>query len=77
MSNTICLIVAAALLLVGPVAALAGDAGDVKEFRPGRDGYMPKEARYQPPWVAIAFGLIAPAAILAPAFKSARRTHLN
>jgi len=29
------------------------------------------------PWIGLAFGLLSVAVILAPAFKSARRTHLN
>ena len=53
------------------------DVMEVTEFAPGRDGYLPKEGSYSPPWMGLAFGLLSVAVILATAFKSARRTHLD
>ena len=59
------------------VVASPEDVIEVMEFAPGRDGYLPKGGAYSAPWMGLAFGLLAVAVILAPAFKSARRTHLN
>ena len=91
--NILCIIAAVAALPAWPVAALADDEAiaaaddeavaspedviEVMEFAPGRDGYLPKGGAYSAPWMGLAFGLLAVAVILAPAFKSARRTHLN
>jgi len=59
------------------VVASPEDVIEVMEFAPGRDGYLPKGGSYSPPWMGLAFGLLSVGLILAPAFKSARRTHLN
>lgn len=59
------------------VVASPEDVMEVIEFAPGRDGYLPKEGSYSPPWMGLAFGLLSVAVILATAFKSARRTHLD
>ena len=59
------------------VIASPEDVMEVMEFAPGRDGYLPKEGSYSPPWMGLVFGLLSVAVILATAFKSARRTHLD
>jgi len=59
------------------VVASPEDVMEVMEFAPGRDGYLPKEGSYSPPWMGLVFGLLSVAVILATAFKSARRTHLD
>ena len=76
-SRVICIIVTVVAFLAWPIAAVAGDDIELMEFGAGKDGYWPAEGRYSPPWVAILFGPILVVLVLAPAFKDARRSHLN
>ena len=75
--DILCIIAAVAVSLAWPIVASADDQLEVVDFGPGQDGYLPDEGSHSPPWMGLAFGLLALAVILAPAFKNARRTHLN
>jgi len=55
----------AAVLLLTAGQALAGD------------GYYSPDLDYSPPWLSTLYALVATAAICVPAFKNARRTHLD
>lgn len=66
-----------AVLIAWPVIALASDAIDSEEIAPGRDGYRPPDTPHSLPWLAIFLGMLSIVVILAPAFKNARRTHLD
>jgi len=76
-SSVICIIAAVVAFLAWPIAAIASDDIEVREFGTGKDGYWPVEGRYSPPWIAILFGPVLVVLVLAPAFKDARRSHLN
>jgi len=75
--NTLGVIVMIAALLIWPIVASADDVIDSKEFSPGQDGHLVPDDRVPLPWVAIFLGLLSIVVILAPAFKDARRTHLD
>ncbi len=65
-------------LVAWPAMALADGPVELKEFVAGRDGYLPDESgQYSVPWMALLIGLLSVAVVLAPAFKNARRTHLD
>ena len=76
MPKIICIIVIVALV-AWPAMALAEGPVEVKEFASGRDGYLPRDGRYSVPWMALLIGLLSIAVVVAPAFKNARRTHLD
>ena len=65
------------VLVAWPVIALANDAIDSEEIASGRDGYRPSDTPHSLPWLAIFLGMLSIVVILAPAFKNARRTHLD
>jgi len=72
---TVSLLVAACVLAgLCPAAALADERAS---YDWGQDGYGPPEPKYSPQWLAIFFGLLATALILAAGFKHARRSHLD
>lgn len=72
----ICIVVIVALV-AWPAMALADGPVEVREYGAGRDGYLPKSGGYSVSWSALFIGLLSMAVVLAPAFKNARRTHLD
>jgi len=55
----------AAVVLLAAGQALAGD------------GYYSPELDYSPPWLSILYALVGTVAVCVPAFKNAKRTHLD
>lgn len=74
----------AVIVVVLVTAPVMGDEKDkdippfrVVTFEVRADGYWPKDPDPSPAWLSYLYGLVAVAVILAPAFKNARRTHLD
>lgn len=75
---TIIYIIVIVALVAWPAMALADGPVELREFGAGRDGYMAEDSgQYSVPWMALFIGLLSVAVVLAPAFKNARRTHLD